>query len=102
MEQVQYPPDSLLFSQGDVPSYLFIIVEGTAEVIQTDVKGKSNSLQKLFIGSVIGETDIYNHNRCEYYCVTCENVVALRLCSTDLLNIIKKNKRYELVVKCIS
>lgn len=107
MEQVSYPPDSLLFSQGDLPSYLYVIVEGTAELIQTDVKGQSNSMQKMysftspfihsFMGSVIGETDIFNHNRYEYYCVTCEEVVVLRLCNSVLFDIIKKNKRYELV-----
>ena len=47
MSQVHYPPDSLLFSQGDLPSYLFVIVEGTVELIQTDVKGTSSSMQKL-------------------------------------------------------
>ena len=47
MSQVHYPPDSLLFSQVDLTSYLFVIVEGTVELIQTDVKGTSSSMQKL-------------------------------------------------------
>lgn len=47
MMQVSYPPDSLLFSQGDLPQYLYIVVNGTAELVQTDVKGCPNTLQKL-------------------------------------------------------
>ena len=51
-----------------------------------------------YTGSVIGETDIYNHSRYEYYCVTCEEVVVLRVSSTILYEIIEKNKRYDLVI----
>ena len=47
---------------------------------------------------MIGETDIYNHSRYEYYCVTCEEVVVLRVSSTILYEIIEKNKRYDLVI----
>ena len=82
--QVNYPKDAILFSQGELPGYLYIVVDGTVEYIQTDVKGNSNTLQRLYhfmltmilryTGSVIGEADIYNNNRYEYYCVTCESV----------------------------
>ena len=48
MEQVSYPPDSLLFSQGDLPAYVYVLVKGTAELIQSNVKGVSNTLQKLY------------------------------------------------------
>ena len=51
-----------------------------------------------YTGSVICETDNYNHNRYEYYCVTCEEVVVLRVNSTVLYEIIEKNKRYDLVI----
>jgi len=46
-----------------------------------------------YIGSIIGETDIYNHNRYEYYCVTCEPVPLCRFyhqigrCSSSRSNI---------------
>lgn len=32
------------------------------------------SLLSRYTGSVIGETDIFNNNRYEYYCVSCEDV----------------------------
>lgn len=110
MEQVSYPPDFLLFSQGDLPAYIYILVKGTAELIQTDVKGVSNTLQKMyssslvcdpsFAGSVIGETDIYNNSRYDCHCVTCEEVEVLRFSSSILSDIIKKNRKYELVCFC--
>ena len=84
MEEITYPKDSILFSQGELPRYLYFIVEGTVELIQSDVRGNSNSLQKMlrslrcvtcrYTGSIIGETDIFNKNRYEYYCVSCDDV----------------------------
>ena len=117
--QVDYPKDAILFSQGELPSYLYIIVDGTVEYIQTDVKGNSNTLQRLYhfiqvlilryTGSVIGEADIYNNNRYEYYCVTCESVIivnviynqviVLRLTATFVKQLISENHRYELVLE---
>ncbi len=46
--QVNYPKDAILFSQGELPGYLYIVVDGTVEYIQTDVKGNSNTLQRLY------------------------------------------------------
>lgn len=46
---------------------------------------------------MIGETDIYNHNRYEYYCVTIESVVVLRLEASFVRNLISSNRLYELV-----
>ena len=43
MDQV----DSILFSQGDLPEFLYIIVDGTVEFIQSDMKGNSTVLQRL-------------------------------------------------------
>ena len=48
LEIVDYPKDAILFSQGQLPEYLYIIVEGTVEFIQSDVKENSNSLQRLY------------------------------------------------------
>lgn len=53
LEEITYQKDSILFSQGELPRYLFIIVEGTVEFIQTDVRGNSNSLQKLCSPSLL-------------------------------------------------
>lgn len=49
LERADYPKDSILFSQGQLPEYLFILVEGTVEFIQTDMKDNSNSLQRLYL-----------------------------------------------------
>lgn len=47
LEQITYSADSIVFSQGEIPSFLYIIIDGTVELIQSDVQGKYNSLQKM-------------------------------------------------------
>ncbi|KAK8831194.1 hypothetical protein WA577_003365 [Blastocystis sp. JDR] len=99
LEEITYPKDSILFSQGELPRYLYFIVEGTVELIQSDVRGNSNSLQKMYTGSIIGETDIFNKNRYEYYCVSCDDVTALRLDGVVVRTIIDENKNYEMYLR---
>ena len=49
LEQITYSADSIVFSQGEIPSFLYIIIDGTVELIQSDVQGKYNSLQKMSV-----------------------------------------------------
>ena len=47
---------------------------------------------------MIGESDLYNHNRYEYYCITVESVAVLRLEASFVRSLISTNRLYELVV----
>ena len=59
LEIVDYPKDAILFSQGQLPEYLYILVEGTVEFIQSNVKEESNSLQRLYVHFLV-QGSIYN------------------------------------------
>lgn len=66
------------------------------------------SITHRYTGSIIGETDIFNKNRYEYYCVSCDNVpllflinlqvTAFRLDGVVVRTIIDENKSYEMVL----
>lgn len=77
--QLHFESGEVIFNEGDVGDYLYIIVDGQVEVYNT-VDGKDNRIAKLGKGEYFGEMALLNQRSrlATVRCLTSVDVLALR------------------------
>ncbi|WP_420421095.1 FAD-dependent oxidoreductase [Simkania sp.] len=79
MAQLHFESGEIIFNEGDVGDYLYIIVDGEVEVFNT-IEGKENLIGKLGKGEYFGEMALLNQRSrlATVRCLTSVDVLALR------------------------
>ena len=72
MQCYKVPGRTLIFKEGDVGSYLCVVVSGQIEIVKEDQDGKPHRLVVITQGKTFGEMSIVDNERrsasCKAYC----------------------------------
>ncbi|XP_048132300.1 potassium channel KAT3-like [Rhodamnia argentea] len=91
MEAEYFPPKEDVMLENEAPTYLYILVSGTADLI-SNREGHNQVLGKAVTGDVFGEIGVLCHRPQPFSVRTKEVSQILRLTSTSLGNIMQVNK----------
>ena len=78
-----FPTGSFVIEQGEAPGELFLILNGSAEVLREDATGASTSLATLGPGEFFGELGVARHAPRAAHVVAAENLTCLALTAAE-------------------
>ncbi len=102
MEQLNYPAGDEIVREGEVGDSLFLIVEGSVEILKevsTSAEHSKEKLATLGMGETFGEMAIIDLQKRSATVKSLEDTIVLSFSHKDLFNITKTNpKIYTIII----
>lgn len=92
------PKNNQVIMAGDTSSTLYIIKEGSVNVVASNEEGKEIILSTLRTGDIFGELSLFDDKPRSASVITVENCVLLMLYRLDFLELLNQNSKIALQV----
>jgi len=86
-----YPPNTIIFSEGDVPDGLYLVIRGRVKISLLDENGREITLSTLKGGSFFGEMALFDESPRSAGVETLEETDFLILKKSHFLEMIEKS-----------
>jgi CRP-like cAMP-binding protein len=98
-----YYPDDLIFSEGDVPSFFFLISKGKVKLNNYNEGGKEFIQGILTQGNSVGLSSLFTEKNYPVNAVAVEESEVIRLPKSQYLQFVKQHpENYFTIIKCLS
>lgn len=94
-QQLVYPPESIVISQGDTSNDIFLIASGSASVCLTGNVGNKISITHLVSGEFFGEIASVQHKTRTATIIADEELTVLRINGHHFTDLLKNNSELE-------
>ncbi|MGO4709742.1 Crp/Fnr family transcriptional regulator [Chryseobacterium sp. 2TAF14] len=98
-----YYPDDLIFSEGDVPSFFFLISKGRVKLNNYNEGGKEFIQGILTQGNSVGLSSLFTEKNYPVNAVAVDESEVIRLPKSQYLQFVKQHpENYFTIIKCLS